>query len=77
MDDGILLTHPSSFQLTHTALVGRALDVNDDPAGCYGWECVGKLKNVNNSDSIAILGICMELFKRGAWVNDVGEVLKI
>lgn len=45
--------------------------------GCYGWDCVGTLQNPNNADTIAILGICMGLFKKGFWVDNGGNVLKI
>ena len=51
----------------------------DNPAttGCYGWVCVGNLHDVNNADSIAQLGVCMHLFKKGFWVDADGKVQKI
>ncbi|KAK4447189.1 hypothetical protein QBC34DRAFT_382437 [Podospora aff. communis PSN243] len=67
---GGLLLH----ELTHTNLGGLAYD-DGRPSGCYGWECVKRLKNIHNSDSVKILGICMFLFRKGFWVDENGVVL--
>ncbi|KAK0617749.1 hypothetical protein B0T14DRAFT_274993 [Immersiella caudata] len=66
---GALLIH----ELTHTNLGGLSYD-DERPPGCYGWECVGTLKNIYNADSINILAVCMFLFRNGFWVDNQGAI---
>ncbi|KAH8903809.1 hypothetical protein BR93DRAFT_971412 [Coniochaeta sp. PMI_546] len=69
-------------ELTHTPQGGRLEDVTDNnlPDGtrqCYGWRCVGQLKNVRNSDSINMLAIALKVWSLKHWVNDDGQIIPL
>ena len=66
---GGLLIH----ELTHTNLGGLSIDDGRaGSGGCYGWDCVGKLHNIHNADSVSVLAVCMYLFTKGFWVDTDG-----
>ncbi|KAH8908290.1 hypothetical protein BR93DRAFT_957311 [Coniochaeta sp. PMI_546] len=63
-------------ELAHTVQGGKVID-SRDPNGCYGWDCVKTVADVNNGDSIMFLGIGLHLFSKGLWVDNDGNVKKI
>ena len=70
-----LITYSLHFiciQLTHTDQGGRSLD-SIRPPGCYGWNCVTKIKDQSNADSITALALVLTLWKKKRiWVNSAG-----
>lgn len=43
-------------------------------AGCYGWVCIGRLHDPNNSDSISILGVVLTIWTWGFYVDTDGVI---
>lgn len=64
------------FQLTHTNLGGKSHDISSQGI-CKGWDCVGRIRNPHNAESVAFLGIGLSLFTKGYYVEDDGKVQKI
>ncbi|KAJ8132581.1 hypothetical protein O1611_g1036 [Lasiodiplodia mahajangana] len=65
-------------ELTHTNQGGKLIDVPedqrpDDVKSCYGWLCIGGLKNERNADSIAMLGIAMQVWSLGHYIEEDGD----
>ncbi|KAK7946397.1 uncharacterized protein PG986_010718 [Apiospora aurea] len=59
-------------ELTHTTLGGRLED--KDNRNCYGWVCVGNLKDPSNSDPINMLGVVLKLWRLGVCVDGDGKL---
>ncbi|KAK8098989.1 uncharacterized protein PG998_012230 [Apiospora kogelbergensis] len=59
-------------ELTHTNLGGGMMDQGN--GNCYGWVCVGNLKDASNPDSVNMLGVVLKLWTLGFYVNDAGRV---
>ncbi|KAH7345841.1 hypothetical protein BKA66DRAFT_448049 [Pyrenochaeta sp. MPI-SDFR-AT-0127] len=64
-------------ELTHTKQGGQLLDVRDLPSGvlsCYGWKCIQELKDPQNADNVAMLGLALHLWTMGYYVDKDGNV---
>ncbi|KAK4446420.1 hypothetical protein QBC34DRAFT_469830 [Podospora aff. communis PSN243] len=65
-------------ELTHTTLGGMSYEVPADSSGdSYGHEAIGEVKAIDNADSLAMLAICMWLYKNGFWVDQEGNILRV
>ncbi|KAK8877640.1 hypothetical protein PGQ11_002586 [Apiospora arundinis] len=62
-------------ELTHTNRGGGLEDKGD--WNCYGWVCVGNLKDPTNADSVNMLGVVLKLWSMGYYVNSDGRVERI
>ncbi|KAH6977412.1 hypothetical protein BKA56DRAFT_68949 [Ilyonectria sp. MPI-CAGE-AT-0026] len=61
-------------ELAHTHLGGVG-DTVDEPEGyCYDWICVLEVKSAKNADTIAMLGIALELWSMKFMVDEQGLI---
>ncbi|KAF6798116.1 hypothetical protein CMUS01_15749 [Colletotrichum musicola] len=72
----VTMEHTILHELFHTKHGGRKLDKGRGNIDCYGFSCVAKIHEAKNADSLAYLGMMLQLLDWGFMVNDQGVVIK-
>ncbi|CAI4213832.1 unnamed protein product [Parascedosporium putredinis] len=69
--------HVMLHELFHTKHGGRKQDKGTlDHPDCYGFSCVTAIKQTQNADSMAYLGLLLQLLDWGYMVNADGVIIK-